>query len=231
MEEYHLKCIVTGPPCVGKSSLLLQFCEKEFSTELDTTVGVEFQSKTMELDGQFKIKLEIWDTAGQESFRSITNNYYRGAHIALLVYDITNRQSFQYLGSWLEEIAQMSTPNIVTLLIGNKCDAKERRVVTLEEAQRFAKSNDLIFIETSAKDNTNVEKVFEDAARQVITLIKQGKLVVVNKKPQISLISGTNNNNNNNPNGTNNGTNNNNNNNNSSNGKTGNGTTGDKKCC
>ncbi|EFA75388.1 Rab GTPase [Heterostelium album PN500] len=184
MEEFHFKCIVTGPPCVGKSSLLLQFCEKEFSAELDTTVGVEFQSKTMELDSTYKIKLEIWDTAGQESFRSITNNYYRGAHIALLVYDITNRQSFQYLGSWLEEISQMSGENIVTLLIGNKSDHNDRRVVKVEEGERFARENNILFIETSAKDNTNVEKAFEDATRQVVKLIKEGKMVVVNKKPQ-----------------------------------------------
>ncbi|GAM23534.1 hypothetical protein SAMD00019534_067090 [Acytostelium subglobosum LB1] len=184
MNEYHFKCIVTGPPCVGKSSILLQFCEKEFSPEIDTTVGVEFQTKTMELDSAYKIKLEIWDTAGQESFRSITNNYYRGAHIALLVYDITNRQTFQFLGSWLEEITHMSSANIVTLLIGNKCDSNERRVVTHEEGARFARENNILFIETSAKDSTNVEKAFEEATRKVVKLIKEGKMVVVDKKPQ-----------------------------------------------
>ncbi|KYQ90319.1 Rab GTPase [Tieghemostelium lacteum] len=182
--EYHLKCIVTGPPSVGKSSLLLQFCEKEFSEQIDTTIGVEFQTKTLDIDNKYKVKLEIWDTAGQESFRSITNNYYRGAHIALLIYDISNRQSFQYLGSWLEEISQMSSPDIVTILIGNKNDIVGRRVVTFEEGESFARDNNITFLETSAKDNRGVENVFQIASKQVITLVNQGKLQVVNKKPQ-----------------------------------------------
>ncbi|EGC31782.1 hypothetical protein DICPUDRAFT_82365 [Dictyostelium purpureum] len=183
MEEYHLKCIVTGPPFVGKSSLLLQFCEREFSVEMDTTIGVEFQTRSLNI-GENKIKLEIWDTAGQESFRSITNNYYRGAHIALLCYDITKRQSFQHLSGWMEEIHQMSSPNIVVALIGNKCDVADKRVVTMDEGQKFANEHNIIFFETSAKDYSSVERVFEGVAKRVIDLIKSGALTVVNKKPQ-----------------------------------------------
>ncbi|KAM9941596.1 hypothetical protein ACTFIT_008158 [Dictyostelium discoideum] len=183
MEEYHLKCIVTGPPFVGKSSLLLQFCEKEFSFEMDTTIGVEFQTRSILIDSS-KIKLEIWDTAGQESFRSITTNYYRGAHIALLCYDITKRQSFQYLSGWMDEVRQMSSPNIVIALIGNKCDCKDKRVITTEEGAKFAKENDILFFETSAKDYESVESVFDGVSKKVLSLIKQGTLTVVNKKPQ-----------------------------------------------
>eukprot|EP01132_Coremiostelium_polycephalum_P002744 gene2744-3407_t len=183
MQDYNFKCVVTGPPSVGKSSLLLRYCEKQFSSDITSTIGVDFQSEIIEIDG-LSIKIEIWDTAGQESLRAITQNYYRGAQIALLVYDISNRQSFQYLGSWLEEIAQMASPYIVTLLIGNKNDIADRRVVTYEEGEQFARENNLIFFEASAKSNSNVEKAFESATRQVLGLIKEGKLVIVDKKPQ-----------------------------------------------
>ncbi|KAF2075634.1 hypothetical protein CYY_003057 [Polysphondylium violaceum] len=181
-EEYNLKCIVTGPPFVGKSSLLLQFCEKEFTNEMDTTVGVEFQTKSIEIDST-KIKLEIWDTAGQESFRSITTNYYRGSHIALLVYDITMRQSFQHLASWVQEVTTMSSPEIIIILIGNKSDMNEKRVISFEDGDKFAKAHNLLFFETCAKDYETVQKVFETGTRKVLNLIKEGKLTVVNKKP------------------------------------------------
>ncbi|GAM22538.1 hypothetical protein SAMD00019534_057130 [Acytostelium subglobosum LB1] len=185
IEQLHFKCIITGPSFVGKSALLLQYCENEFSNSLDSTIGCEFQVKHVEIDTTHRVKLEIWDTAGQESFRAITNNYYRGAHVALLVYDISMRQTFQTIRYWLEEIRNMSGEDTAIVLVGNKCDcADQKRMVTMEEAQMFAKEHSIPFFETSAKDNTNVEQAFTCAVRQVIQWINEGKLVVVNKRPQ-----------------------------------------------
>lgn len=120
------------------------------------TIGVEFGSRTVEINEK-KIKLQIWDTAGQESFKSITRSYYRGAAGALLVYDITRKETFNHLTSWLEEVRQNGNPDIMFMLIGNKADLDSRRQVSTEEGERFAKENGLIFLETSAKTSFNVE--------------------------------------------------------------------------
>ena len=144
---------------VGKSCLLLQFTDKRFRQQHDLTIGVEFGARTIQIDNK-NIKLQIWDTAGQESFKSITRSYYRGAAGALLVYDITRRDTFTHLTRWLEEVRQNGNPDTTIMLIGNKSDQDSRRQVTTEEGERFARENGLIFIETSAKTAANVEDAF-----------------------------------------------------------------------
>jgi Ras-related protein Rab-2A len=144
---------------VGKSCLLLQFTDKRFRQQHDLTIGVEFGARTIQIDNK-NIKLQIWDTAGQESFKSITRSYYRGAAGALLVYDITRRDTFTHLTRWLEEVRQNGNPDTTIMLIGNKSDQDSRRQVTTEEGERFARENGLIFIETSAKTAANVEEAF-----------------------------------------------------------------------
>lgn len=143
---------------MGKSCLLLQFTDKRFQPVHDLTIGVEFGARMINIENK-QIKLQIWDTAGQESFRSITRSYYRGAAGALLVYDITRRDTFNHLTRWLEEARQNSNSNMAIMLIGNKSDLEHRRAVSFKEGEQFAKENGLIFLETSAKTAANVEDV------------------------------------------------------------------------
>ena len=163
--SYLFKYIVIGDTGVGKSCLLLQFTDKRFRPDHDLTIGVEFGARLISLDGK-QVKLQIWDTAGQESFRSITRSYYRGATGALLVYDVSRRDTFEHLSRWLEEARQNGNNNMVIMLIGNKCDL-EVREVSKEEGQKFAAKHGLIFLETSAKTAQNVEEAFLTTARKI----------------------------------------------------------------
>uniref|UniRef100_A0A8C3HFD8 RAB2B, member RAS onco family n=1 Tax=Chrysemys picta bellii TaxID=8478 RepID=A0A8C3HFD8_CHRPI len=131
-----------------------------------------------------QIKLQIWDTAGQESFRSITRSYYRGAAGALLVYDITRRETFNHLTSWLEDARQHSSSNMVIMLIGNKSDLESRRDVQKAEGEAFAREHGLVFMETSAKTSTNVEEAFIDTAKEIYRKIQQGLFDVNNEVSQ-----------------------------------------------
>jgi len=180
------KFIVIGPTAVGKSSLLLQFTEQFFHSEHETTVGVEFGTYLCQLDDQ-PVKLQIWDTAGQESFRAITRAYFRGAQGVLLVYDVTRRDSFDFLESWLEESRQNGERFATTLLIGNKCDLEEARQVRYDEGQAFAQQHGLLFLETSAKTALNVEEAFVKLARIVFDKYRKGLVqVTVNDSNQSS---------------------------------------------
>lgn len=165
---------------VGKSCLLLQFTDKRFQPVHDLTIGVEFGAKMVTIDSK-AIKLQIWDTAGQESFRSITRSYYRGAAGALLVYDITRRETFDHLASWLEDARQHANSNMTIMLIGNKADLNHRRQVSTEEGEQFAKENGLIFMETSAKTAANVEEAFVGTATKIYEKIQEGVFDVSNE--------------------------------------------------
>ena len=134
----------------------------------------EFGARLINID-QYQIKLQIWDTAGQESFRSITRSYYRDAAGALLVYDITRRESFNHLSRWLEEARQNGNPNMTIMLIGNKSDLEHRRAVTTKEGELFAQENGLVFLETSAKSAANVEQAFIKTAENIYEKIKGGQ--------------------------------------------------------
>ncbi|XP_062994851.1 ras-related protein Rab-2B isoform X2 [Elgaria multicarinata webbii] len=165
---------------VGKSCLLLQFTDKRFTPIHDLTIGVEFGSRMVTIENK-KIKLQIWDTAGQESFRSITRSYYRGAAGALLVYDITRRETFNHLYSWLEDARQHSSSHMVIMLIGNKSDLESRRAVQKEEAEAFAQEHGMVFMETSAKTAANVEEAFLNTAKVIYTKIQQGQFDIANE--------------------------------------------------
>jgi len=149
--KYLFKYIIVGDTAVGKSCLLLQFTDKRFQPVHDLTIGVEFGSRMITIDGS-QVKLQIWDTAGQEKFRSITRSYYRGTTGALLVYDITRRETFEHLTEWLEDCRKYSNPNIVIMLIGNKSDLEEKRAVSKDEGEKFAKDNGLFFFGNISQD-------------------------------------------------------------------------------
>ncbi|PAA63572.1 hypothetical protein BOX15_Mlig024914g3, partial [Macrostomum lignano] len=151
---------------VGKSNLLSRFTRNEFNLESKSTIGVEFATRSIQVDGKV-IKSQIWDTAGQERYRAITSAYYRGAVGALLVYDIAKHQSYENCERWLRELRDHADQNIVITLVGNKCDLRHLRAVPTDEAQAFAERSNLSFIETSALDSTNVEEAFV----QILTAI------------------------------------------------------------
>ncbi|KAL0144687.1 small GTPase superfamily [Mucor lusitanicus] len=174
--NYIIKYIIVGDSGVGKSCLLLQFTDKRFYAGRELTIGVEFGTRFITMQDGKQIKLQIWDTAGQESFRSITQSYYRGAAGALLVYDISRRETFEHVSTWLADVRKHANPHTTVVLVGNKCDLEGRqRQVTREEGEKFARDNDIpLFIETSAKSAENVEEVFAQTAEDVYEKIKSG---------------------------------------------------------
>lgn len=172
--DYLFKFILIGDSTVGKTCILTRFVDGWFKAESDPTIGVEFGSKVLKCKSGLTVRLQVWDTAGQESFRSITRSYYRGAIGALLVYDITNSSSFENLPTWLKDSLDATNQNIGLVLVGNKCDLESERQVNKEVAKNFAKENNLLFLETSAKSGTNIEKIFQILSEKILTKIETG---------------------------------------------------------
>lgn len=171
--DYLFKFIIIGDAGSGKSCLLHQFIENRFRKASSHTIGVEFGSKIIEVGGR-SVKLQIWDTAGQERYRSVTRSYYRGAVGALIVYDITARDSYSHLINWLADARTLARADISIIAVGNKCDLKEKRAVTFLEASRCAQENDILFLETSALTGAGVEEVFANVARMILNKIEDG---------------------------------------------------------
>lgn len=167
--DYLFKVVLIGDAGVGKSNLLSRFTRNEFSLESKSTIGVEFATRSIQTDGKI-IKAQIWDTAGQERYRAITSAYYRGAVGALLVYDITKKESFDNVERWLKELKDHADSNIVIMLVGNKSDLSHLRAVTTELGSSFSEENSISFIETSALNSTNVESAFRTILSEIYTL-------------------------------------------------------------
>ncbi|RAL52263.1 unnamed protein product [Cuscuta campestris] len=157
--DYLFKLLLIGDSGVGKSCLLLRFADDSYLDSYISTIGVDFKIRTVEQDGK-TIKLQIWDTAGQERFRTITSSYYRGAHGIIIVYDITDQESFNNVKQWLNEINRYASDNVNKLLVGNKSDLTENRAVSYDTAKAFADEIGIPFMETSAKGSYNVEQAF-----------------------------------------------------------------------
>jgi len=164
--DFLFKLLLIGDSGVGKSCLLCRFADDTYMESYISTIGVDFKIRTIDLDGK-TVKLQIWDTAGQERFRTITSSYYRGAHGIIIVYDISDRESFDNVKQWLNEIDRYACENVNKLLVGNKCDMDSKRQVDFEEAKAFADERSIPFLETSAKDSTNVEKAFIQMASDI----------------------------------------------------------------
>ena len=164
--------LLIGDSAVGKSSLLMRFCDRLFNTTYITTIGVDFKIRQLQVpypsaEEPSNVKLQIWDTAGQEKFRTICQTYYRGSHGIMMVYDVTSRESFESIEMWLREINIHAGTDVVKLLVGTKTD-KEGRVVTTEEGQSLADKMGIKFIETSAQSGENVEQAFVDLAVEIM---------------------------------------------------------------
>jgi len=173
--DYLFKVVLIGDSGVGKSNLLSRFTRNEFSLESKSTIGVEFATRSIEVDEK-TIKAQIWDTAGQERYRAITSAYYRGAVGALLVYDIAKHLTYENVERWLKELRDHADTNIVIMLVGNKSDLRHLRAVTTEEAKAFSERNSLSFIETSALDSTNVETAFTNILTEIHHIVSQRQL-------------------------------------------------------
>ena len=169
MTEINLKLLLVGDSNVGKTSLLLKYTDDSYPLEHVATVGIEYRIKIFDYKN-FKIKLQIWDTAGQERFHSITNNFFRNADGILFVFDLTNSKSFEGAINWIKEAEEVGN-FFQKLLIGNKSDLIDQRVITKEEAEKFANEKNICFFETSAKENINLKEAFN----KIIELIFKNK--------------------------------------------------------
>jgi len=165
--DYSVKVVVLGDSGVGKSCLLKQFAKGLYDDLYVSTIGVDFETKKVSLDGAL-IKLYLWDTAGQERFRNITRSYYRGADAVLLVYDVTDEQSFGNVRLWLQDLRNSTSRPVVTVLVGNKADLESRRVVSGEQGEVLAKELELPFFEASAKTSLNIESIFNLVAAEYL---------------------------------------------------------------
>jgi len=173
--DYLFKVVLIGDSGVGKSNLLSRFTRNEFNLESKSTIGVEFATRSINVDGK-TVKAQIWDTAGQERYRAITSAYYRGAVGALLVYDIAKHATYVNVTRWLKELRDHADSNIVIMLVGNKSDLKHLRAVPTEEAKAFAAENGLSFIETSALDSSNVEGAFQTILTDIYRIVSSKSL-------------------------------------------------------
>ncbi|KAH8583136.1 rab1a [Cryptosporidium sp. chipmunk genotype I] len=164
--DFLFKLVLIGDSGVGKSCLLLRFADDSFTDSYITTIGVDFRFRTIKIDGKI-IKLQIWDTAGQERFRTITSAYYRGADGVVLVYDTTSTSSFEHIDEWVTEVNRYTTDS-TKILIGNKCDLTSQKMVDFTTGQKKAQELQVDFMESSAKNSTNVEECFVNIARKLL---------------------------------------------------------------
>ncbi|KAH8507739.1 hypothetical protein H0E87_010046 [Populus deltoides] len=174
--DYVFKLVLIGDSAVGKSQILARFARNEFSLDSKATIGVEFQTRTLVIDHK-SVKAQLWDTAGQERYRAVTSAYYRGAVGAMLVYDITKRQTFDHIPRWLEELRSHANKNIVIILIGNKSDLEDQRAVPTEDVNEFAQKEGLFFLETSALQATNVESAFMTVLTEIFNIVNKKNLI------------------------------------------------------
>ncbi|KAG4938026.1 hypothetical protein AAZX31_16G020300 [Glycine max] len=173
--DYVFKVVVIGDSAVGKTQILSRFAKNEFCFDSKSTIGVEFQTRTVTINAKV-IKAQIWDTAGQERYRAVTSAYYRGALGAMLVYDITKRQSFDHVARWVEELRAHADSSIVIMLVGNKADLVDQRMVPTEDAVEFAEDQGLFFSETSALSGDNVESAFLKLLEEINRVVSKKAL-------------------------------------------------------
>jgi len=170
--DHTIKIVLVGDSGVGKSSIVMRFTERKFDPSIACTIGVDFKLEMQDYSDangkNLKVMLNLWDTAGQEKFQSLTPSYYRGAHVILLAYDITKRESFLHLPKWLDECDLYASSNVLKILVGDKIDLDDKKV-SAEEAKDFARKNNLKFsLECSSKDGRGVDEIFTQLINAVL---------------------------------------------------------------
>ena len=184
--EYLFKLVIIGDSGVGKSSILLRFADDSFTESYLTTIGVDFRFRTIQSANNKRVKLQIWDTAGQERFRTMTSAYYRGSDGIVLVYDVTDRNSFDHIESWLAEVNRFTESSPAKLLIGNKSDLQPEREISFEEGTKKAEQLGLKFIEVSAKSSDHIEQAFAKIAASLIFTREATDAAVANIRPTVA---------------------------------------------
>ena len=172
--DYLLKFIIIGDSSVGKSNILSVYNDGQFNEKLQPSIGVEFIAKNIEIE-QTKFRLQIWDTAGQESFLSMTKVYYKNSCCSFIVYDITEKKSFNHVEFWLNELKNEAPESILYVLIGNKNDLNEKRVISYEQGNEYAKKHKMMFFETSAKNKIEIDNIFKETVKCINKNIQEGK--------------------------------------------------------
>merc|ERR1711871_705623 len=160
MSDHIFKVLIIGDSGVGKSCILKRYTDNEYEDSFLSTIGVDLRIKNL-LKGNNRIKLQIWDTAGQERFQTITSNYYRNSKVVIIVYDITDKESFYNLNKWIEQCNQFNGEKVLKIIVGNKIDSENKREIDRELVNNFCKSNNLFHIETSAKNSEKIDELFE----------------------------------------------------------------------
>ena len=167
-EDTVYKVLLLGDSSVGKTCFLLRYCDRTFQEAHLSTIGLDYRLKTMTLKNNKNIKLQIWDTAGQDRFRALTKNYYKGANGIILIYDISTTQTFENVKVWINQIKEEANANVIIYLVGNKIDLpKDKRTVTEEEGQKLADEYKFLFKEASAKEGTNVNEIFQELVEKI----------------------------------------------------------------
>ena len=177
--DKKIKIMIVGETLVGKTSLIRRYTKNKFGGDYLATIGIDFQYKFLDINNK-KIKVELWDTAGQERFKSIAKNYFQSSDGLLIVYDITDKKTFEKLDDWFEQIKENAPENSKLVLVGNKSDLGGKREIPIEEGQKFSEKNKVKFFETSAKDGTNVNSVFEMLTNDIIN--DEGGFATRNKR-------------------------------------------------
>ena len=171
--EFITKILTLGDTTVGKTSIILRFTKEKYTENRLATIGVDFKSQIMQIENN-RVKVLIWDTAGQERFKNIASQYYNGGDGAILVFDITNKSTFERISYWLDELNQKKDlKELALVLVGNKIDLKDNRQVSSEEAQSFAKQNNIKYFETSAQENIGIDEVMNYIVGECVSIIKK----------------------------------------------------------
>ena len=167
-KEFLYKILLLGDSSVGKTCFLMRYTDNTFQEIHMSTIGLDYKLKNVQLDDGKIVKIQIWDTAGQDRFRSITKNYYKGAHGIILIYDVTSRKTFENVKNWVDQIREEVSPKVSIILVGNKIDDEQGRKVKTEEGENMAKECGLSFFETSAKSGENIDSTFNELVKRTV---------------------------------------------------------------
>ena len=170
--DITIKLLLIGNAFVGKTLIVQKFLDNTFSKTTMTTIGVDLQYKVLDINGK-KVKYLIWDTAGEDRMKTMTYAYYRGCHVVLIVYDVTSKKSFENVTTWVECVDKFAKSNVLRILVGNKTDLEDKRVISKEEGKKLAEENGLKFYEISAKTMTGLVEMFEDVAKEYVQIYEQ----------------------------------------------------------